>query len=187
MDIRELHRRAVESTGKVVDGLTDAQLDLPTPCTEWTARDVIEHMVDNNHRVLADFAGAPLERAETDPRRAYWASADALAAAFTDDALLEKPYELGDFGTFTGAVALAVHFADVLVHGWDLGRAAGVEVRLDEDLVEQALRQVSRYPDAPGMRGPGKLFAERRAVADDADPQERLLAITGRPASWSAA
>lgn len=36
MDLRDLDRRAVEETIRLADGVTAAQLRLPTPCADWT-------------------------------------------------------------------------------------------------------------------------------------------------------
>src|SRR4051794_28967150 len=41
----ELVARATELTANVVAGVKPDQLDSPTPCTEWTVRDLINHMV----------------------------------------------------------------------------------------------------------------------------------------------
>ncbi|SDD31268.1 TIGR03086 family metal-binding protein [Actinokineospora iranica] len=183
MDIRELDRRAVESTGRIIDALTDEQLDVPTPCTEWAVREVIAHMVDNHVNFLRKLAGeAPA--LSGDPRVDFRETAAALAALADNDEVLAAPYEM-PIGTVNGRIALSIHFNDTLVHGWDIGTAVGVDVRLDEDLVEAALGFISTWPDTPEVWGPGKAFSARLPVADDASPQERLLALTGRSPAWS--
>ncbi|MFC7614081.1 maleylpyruvate isomerase N-terminal domain-containing protein [Actinokineospora soli] len=90
MDIRDLDRRAIESTGAVIDELTEDQLDLPTPCAKWVVRDVIAHMVGNNHGLVTKLTGE--ERQPTDDvRRDYRTSAAALSTALaSDDALAHK-------------------------------------------------------------------------------------------------
>ncbi|MGQ0840726.1 TIGR03086 family metal-binding protein [Actinokineospora sp.] len=187
MDIRELDRRAIESTGSIIDGLDDAQLDAPTPCTEWTVRGVIQHMVENNHRTVDKLAGRPETPVAPglDPRADYRESAAVFTAAFADGTALAVPYEMA-LGTFTGAVALGIHFTDVLVHGWDIGTAVGIDVLIEDDLAEAALAMVAMFPDSPNIWGPNGVFADRLPVADDAPAHERLLALTGRSAVWSA-
>ncbi|MGX7826627.1 TIGR03086 family metal-binding protein [Actinokineospora sp. 24-640] len=187
MDIRALDRRAVESTGTVIDKLTDEQLDLPTPCDKWTVREVIGHLVDNNHNLVARVTGLPKREAGEDPRRDYRVAAAALTGAFVDDAALEVSFEMAVIGrSVNGATALSVHFADVLVHGWDLARAIGVDIALDPELVEAALTIVGRYPDTGELWAEGgTIFAPRVPVPDDADPRRRLLAMTGRSLDWN--
>jgi uncharacterized protein (TIGR03086 family) len=177
MGIRTLDLAAVTSTGRFVDAVGEDQWDLPTPCAQWAVRDVVAHLVENNHRALRQLDAAPPETG--DLRADYHASAAALHAAFADDAVLERQFRSRTFAV-TGAQLLAIHFSDVLVHGWDIGTALGLPVELDEALVEAAARVVRSFPTTPQLRGPGALFADEVAVAEGATPQERLLALTGR-------
>ncbi|GAA4431288.1 TIGR03086 family metal-binding protein [Actinokineospora soli] len=188
MDIRDLDRRAIESTGAVIDELTEDQLDLPTPCAKWVVRDVIAHMVGNNHGLVTKLTGE--ERQPTDDvRRDYRTSAAALSTALaSDDALAHK----FDFPLLGGEVntqaMLTVHFNDVLVHGWDLARSIGADITLDPDLVDFALNAMSGLPDNPGIwSDEGSVFAPKRTVPADATPQDRLLALTGRDHTWAPA
>ncbi|WP_026422744.1 TIGR03086 family metal-binding protein [Actinokineospora inagensis] len=185
MDIRDLDRRAVESTGAIVARLTDAQLDAPTPCERWTARDVVAHMNDNKRRLLTRLTGGAPE--PTGDVRAEFAHLGAtLARALADESVLDLPIEL--LGKpYTVGVALGVHFSDTLVHGWDLGSAIGLDVRLPEDLVAAVSKVMSQFPNDGTIWGPDGLFAEQLSVPEGATPQERMLAFTGRPAQWTPA
>lgn len=187
MDISALDRRAVEVTGGLIDRLADEQLDLASPCSEWTVREVIGHMVSNNHGMLAKLAGeAPPADVElgVDPRVDFRETAAAFLIAFSSEGAHEAPFELLGVER-TGAVAQSVHFADVLVHAWDIAAAAGIELRFDEDLAEAAVKVVSRFPEE--LWGPGGAFAARLTVAEDASAHERLLALTGRVSAASVA
>ena len=66
--------------------------------------------------------------------------------------------------------------ADVLVHTWDLARAAGLDERLDPDEVHGFL--IGMEPMDQAMRG--EHFGPRVPVPDDADEQTKLIAFTGR-------
>ena len=81
-----------------------------------------------------------------------------------------------------GRGVIAVNFADVLVHGWDIARAAGFDVAIDDDLCTAALRVTSRFPE--NLRGPDGAFDHPRPVPDDAPVQLRLLAFLGRDPEW---
>ena len=78
--------------------------------------------------------------------------------------------------TFEVAIDLLVT-GDVLVHTWDLARAAGLDERLDADAVHRMLDGIEAM-DEP-MRASGH-YGPRVEVGDDADEQTRLLAFTGR-------
>ncbi|WP_018683323.1 TIGR03086 family metal-binding protein [Actinokineospora enzanensis] len=185
MGVRALHRRAVEATGKLVDGLTDAQLDLPTPCSKWTVREVVGHMVDNHTRLIAALGGTAPETAD-DVRVGYRRATDATQAAFADGAALSATYELAGKSR-TGGEVLGIMFGDVLVHGWDLGRSIGVEVRFEEELAEQMVQTLEAFPNTPDVWGPDAAFAGRLPVAEGSSAHDRLLAITGRQADWAPA
>jgi hypothetical protein len=69
----------------------------------------------------------------------------------------------------------------VLIHTWDLARAAGLDERLDPDEVHRqvaALEALSPEVDE-AMRSSGH-YGPRVAVAPHADEQTRLLAFMGR-------
>ncbi|HVK20752.1 MAG TPA: TIGR03086 family metal-binding protein [Actinokineospora sp.] len=180
MDIRELDRRVRELTGGIIDGLTDEQLDVESPCEGWTVREVIRHMVGNSLGVLAKVDGteAPAEvDLGDDPRATFRQTREAASAALSEPEVFDGPWELRG-QQYTGGTMLFVHFADVLVHAWDIGTAVGIDVRFDEDMAEAALSVVSRFPE--DAWGPGSAFIEKLPAAEDASAQERLLALTGR-------
>jgi uncharacterized protein (TIGR03086 family) len=188
MDFRMLDRRASEATGALLAGLRADQLDLPTPCTQWTVRGVVEHLVDTADFFTATARGAARpDRAGADPRPAFAAATADYLAAFADDAVLDLRFDLGGKGVVDGRAATAIHLVDVLVHGWDIGRATGVEVVLADDVVAAALRIAATYPDIPAVRGPGGAFAPALAVSDTASPVSRLVAMLGRDPEWAPA
>jgi uncharacterized protein (TIGR03086 family) len=67
---------------------------------------------------------------------------------------------------------------DVLVHTWDLARAAGLDEHLDPDEVHRLLQALSAV-DLQSIRDEGQM-GPAIAVPETADEQTRLLAITGR-------
>src|ERR671916_324336 len=68
---------------------------------------------------------------------------------------------------------------DLLVHRWDLARAAGLDVTLPADEVARAREAALAMGDA--VRGPGG-FGPEVPAPEDADDQTRLLAFLGRKA-----
>jgi uncharacterized protein (TIGR03086 family) len=152
----------------------------PSPCEGWTAQDVVGHMVGNAGRFFALIgrdapAGSPVD---TDPAGAWLTVRDALQTALDDPAVASTPYEskMMGAGTFEQAVDRFGNF-DLLVHTWDLARAAGLDDRLDPDEVHRVY-QVAGHMDemlrTPGVCGP------KLDPPPGADEQTQLLAFLGR-------
>ena len=66
-----------------------------------------------------------------------------------------------------------------MVHRWDLGTAAGLEITLPPDEIARLREHLAGMGDA--MRGPGAFGPEVEPPAG-ADEQARLLAFLGRRA-----
>lgn len=182
MDLFDLDRRALASTGAFVSGTDAGQLGLPTPCDGWDVRALLCHVLGNNHLYASAIAG-PVDwarrdddRVGTDHREAYERSAAQVTAAF---AAADHGAEVAmPFGRLPVVHAVAVHFVDILTHGWDLAVATGQDPALDADLAEAAIAVVATYPsDAWGTQ---RFFAEKVPVADDAPAHVRLVSLLGR-------
>ncbi len=52
-DIRDLDRRALETTVEIVAAVTAGQLQLPTPCAEWTLRQLLGHIIGQHYGFAA--------------------------------------------------------------------------------------------------------------------------------------
>lgn len=90
---------------------------------------------------------------------------------------LERTYP-GPFAHTTGDNQLQVRLADLLTHGWDLGRATGQPAELPVDLVENALAFVKNLAGAFARSGK---FGTPQPVSADAPALDRLAALCGRP------
>jgi uncharacterized protein (TIGR03086 family) len=154
--------------------------DDPAPCEGWVARDVVAHMVEWMPGFLAD---APVEldagpSVDHDPVGAWLALSDSLQAALDDPEVAARTFTHGRAGTHTIEDAIASFFVgDILVHTWDLARAAGFDVTLDPDEVHALLEGMQSMEDA--LRTSGH-YGPRVDVPADADEQTRLIAFTGR-------
>jgi uncharacterized protein (TIGR03086 family) len=81
------------------------------------------------------------------------------------------------YGPVPGSVYCGHRFLDVLVHGWDIAKSTGQDTRLDPELVDACWAVVE--PQLEMLKASGA-FGSDVEVADDADPQTKLLAALGR-------
>ncbi len=174
---------SIAAVGALVTGIGTGQWSAPTPCTDWTVRQVVGHLVGMNRIFTALLTEqAPpesrLDHLADDPVEAYHDSPAALQAAFEAPGVLERTYH-GPLGVATGADRLQIRLYDLLAHGWDLAQATGQPVtELPAELAEQAL--VFAQAQLAGQDRTGR-FAPAQPVADDAPALERLAAFLGRP------
>lgn len=184
MDIIDLDERALASTGAFVAATSEGQLGNDTPCEGWDVRALLNHVIGGNELYAAAAAGQAAdwdtresERVGDDLHAAYSRSAAEVTGAFTgldlETATLDLP-----FGPLPARHAVAVHFVDVLVHGWDLAVATRQEPTLDPALCRSALTIVAAYP--PDSWGNARFFAPKVPVDEDAPPHVRLAAGLGR-------
>src|SRR3954453_11451268 len=98
-DPRPLFARAVDIAEPVIAGVQLEQLDLPSPCVEYSVKELLDHLVFVLHRVAAlgrgDEAFAPKSLADAAMVREEWATewraaAAEVESAWADDGVLDK-------------------------------------------------------------------------------------------------
>src|SRR5690349_6484789 len=87
-------RDALDLTGTLVAGVEPDQWNAPTPCADWTVRDLVNHLV-HGHRAFAAIVRdepvpGPADHLGEDPVGAYRDSAADLTEAFRKPGVLEK-------------------------------------------------------------------------------------------------
>jgi uncharacterized protein (TIGR03086 family) len=180
--------RVIGETSRVVGGIDPAQLDDPTPCGEWTVRDVLNHITGGadifaiaaTDGTVADETLVALTTGDNlgdDYKQSFDAAASRALDAFAPPGTLDKVIAL-PFGEMPAGVALNIAIFDVTTHAWDLAKATGQSTELDAEVLAAA------YELAQGMlsddfRASGAFGAEV-TVGDDAPIQDRLAAFTGR-------
>ncbi len=184
-NLTEVHRRALEATGKVVAGIRADQWNASTPCEGWDVATLTNHVVAGNLWAAELAAGKTIEevgdaldgdRLGNDPTGAYQRSAAAAAEAFEAPGALDAPCAVS-YGPVPGSVYAGHRIVDVLVHGWDLAVATGQDTTLAPDLVSACIGIVE--PQLEGLKASGA-FRDCGEPPPDADPQTRLLTWLGR-------
>ncbi|MHA7154220.1 maleylpyruvate isomerase family mycothiol-dependent enzyme [Arthrobacter sp. TMN-50] len=156
---------------------TDAWAN-PSPCTEWTAREVVAHMVDTQRNLLTAH-GHDLESAPdlTDPATGFRDHAERVLSLMSSNEAADASYD-GFFGpTTVGATLEQFYVWDMLVHRWDIARATGgIEVFTPDEIdrIEAGDDSFGSALHMDGICGPAV------PVAADADRQTRLLGRLGR-------
>ena len=179
--ISDRYRRLADAMTKKIDQVPLDKWSAPTPCPDWTAMDVVRHLVEAPSMF---FGMAGLEKPEVppvedDPATAFAAMREAVQAALDDPARATKAYDgFAGKSTFEKGVDQFI-CTDLIVHGWDLSRATGLDERIDPQDIS-AVRE-AMAPMADKMRSPQAFGPEIDAPAG-ADEQTKLLAFLGRRA-----
>ncbi|WP_042364600.1 TIGR03086 family metal-binding protein [Streptacidiphilus neutrinimicus] len=182
------HDAALELFGRLVREVEPDQWALPTPCRQWTLRDLVNHVTVQEQWLALLLAGS--SPADVGDRLDGDQLGDDPVLAFKR-AAAEAEAAVHGSGALDGAVTLwagpapARHLVsqlamDLVVHSWDLARAVGADDHLPGPLVSFALRELSGYAERLAESG---LFDPPLPVPRGADSQTRLLALTGRQAA----
>ena len=179
-EISERFRKVAGQFTARVASVPEGAWNNPAPCDGWVARDVVRHLVEWMPSLFLE--GWSLEQpvtpsVEEDPVGAWTIVCDAIQTALDDPAIapLEADIRPGRFA-FAQAVDM-FGTPDVLVHTWDLARAAGLDETLDPDEVRRLFKDMEPYDEV--LRQSGQ-YGPRVPVPDDADEQTKLIAFTGR-------
>ncbi|TDQ00805.1 TIGR03086 family metal-binding protein [Labedaea rhizosphaerae] len=178
--------RASAAMTELLDRIARDQWDAPTPCTEWTVRDVVGHLVGANLGFVAMIEGDPppdrdADHLGDDPAEAWRRAAAALQEVVTRPGTLDKTQE-SPLGVTTARERMRWRIADLLTHAWDLGQATGIAPNLPDELVEQALEFARQQ--LPNQSRGGR-FGRPQPIDDDAPALDRLAAFTGRRVPWT--
>ena len=190
MEPNTLHARAVDGWARLVDAVGDDQWELPTPCTDWSVRDLVNHVVGEQAWTAPLVHGSTIDEVGDrfdgdllgdDPKaRARDAAAQAVAAvaeAVPRGGTVHLSYGDEQLDEYVRQLA-----ADHLVHGWDLAVATGADATLDPELVDAV---ASWFAEREELYRAVGAVGDRVAGGDDA--QSRLIAASGRDPAWSAA
>jgi len=168
---------------RVVDGVRDEQWGLPSPCTEWDVRGVLNHVVMGNLMAHAGLRGRqpPNDRSADylgpDPRAAFSDSLVACRAAFAEPGVLEKIVRT-PLGEQPGSFYVHMRINELLAHGWDIAAATGQSTDLEPEIAKEALEMWrARLGDKPRT---GMPFGPEREAPPDATAADRLAAFLGR-------
>lgn len=162
-----------------VEQVPDDGWDAPSPCEEWTARDVVGHVVQSQ-RGYVEGTGEQLTPGP-DPVQhpaAAWEATRAAVQELLDDTERAGRAVEGRTGPGTLQDTIGMfHCVDLVVHGWDLAQAAGLDSTVPDDQLAwvrqkvEALSDLARSPDGFGPALPEPA---------EGDETTRTMAFLGR-------
>ncbi|MDT8912635.1 TIGR03086 family metal-binding protein [Amycolatopsis sp. PS_44_ISF1] len=185
MDLLDAHGRAVDVFDRAVRETGPAGWGRGTPCTEWSVRDVVNHLVAEQLWVPHLLAGATLDdvgdRFEGDVLGedpvAAWARASAAArAAWLSPGAVQHTVHVS-FGLIPAEEYGWQMTLDLAVHGWDVATALGRPNPVPDELAGRLLDMLR--PMVEQWQGLG-VFDPPVAAGRTADAPTRLVALLGR-------
>jgi uncharacterized protein (TIGR03086 family) len=187
VNIPNIFDRSLEEFGRRVHAVTDDQWDNSTPCTEWSVRDLVNHVVVEDlwapglleGKTIDEIGGNDAfggDRLGNDPKKAWDEAAAAAREAVHRDGAMEITTHLS-FGDFPGSFYIQQLLADHVIHAWDLAKGIDGDDDLDDDLVRYVYEGLKPYADSLSAGGS---FEPQIDVAEDADMETKLLAMAGR-------
>lgn len=192
MQRQELIGRAAAQTIEVARSITTDQLDAPTPCRDYSARQVISHLL----LWAPSLAGAARKEAvappaasdrEVDLTDGDWsarleADLSRLATAWSDPAAWEGETQLGGPDAMPAAMIGGMVCTELVIHGWDLARATDQKPEWDEEVVAFAYRELVATAGQGREMG---VYGPEVAVPEAASTLDRALGLSGRDPAWS--
>lgn len=201
LDARPIFGASLATAGDVIAAVTPDRLGDPTPCTEFTVRDLLGHLVGMVDRLTGigrgenPFTAPPREGVPDAGWQAAWQDAvDKYVAVWSDDAAMAVPSPL-PWVSGTGREVVAMFVTELTIHTWDLATAIGMTPAWDEAALTLAGQGVgtgmpakNRYETFAAIKAqlPPELaalpdpFIDAVDIADDAPLIDRIVAWSGR-------
>ncbi|OLR95459.1 TIGR03086 family metal-binding protein [Actinokineospora bangkokensis] len=182
---------ATDSLLIVLDRVTPADLDRPTPCEGWSVRDLLNHLTHWN-AVVSPRSARKLPRPDTEVEQEYLTRPDwqdHLRSGLRDaaEAWSEPQAWQGETTMTRGPIPAAqvgsMAFGELVAHGWDLARAIDAPFPVTPEVVDAFTAYVAGM--APMAREHG-VFGAEVPVGEGATALDRALAAAGRDPGWRA-
>lgn len=194
MDHADHMSRSIDLAVATIRGTDPARYGDPSPCTEYTVGEVVNHLAFG--LLLAECAANRAEWGSdwaTDPHAPFlrgvpegeWAAKAAAQAELTKQAWADPEAWVGDTtfggGAMPAAAVGSMMTGEFVIHSWDVAVATGQQFDVPDGLGAVALEGISSM--VPGGREAGWIGAEV-AVPADASPFVRALGVSGRDPNW---
>ena len=165
--------RALEQAEALLSDIPEAAWDAPTPCADWTVRDLVDHVVNLPAQFATMASGESVDWTAPTPRH------DNPAAAFHTHA----NRLLGALDQHPESVPEGMLAGELSVHSWDLASAVGGDSSgFDPEIAETGYAFMSAALTDDQR---GQAFGPQQPAPDGANAYERLAAFAGREVPFS--
>jgi uncharacterized protein (TIGR03086 family) len=176
MDIIDRYDEAATGFTARLDAVTDDQWANPTPCTDWSVRELVDHVIAIQ-RQLPEGLGVVVDDDGADVRATWNAVRDGALTVLREPDVLERTMRGMRGNEVPVEMALIPRLSDLHVHTWDLARATGGDERLSPEVAAILLERLK--PNDEALRASGS-FGPKVEPPPDADAQVELLCFLGR-------
>jgi len=184
--------QATEPVADVVRGIAPDQLPLPTPCTDFDVRKLVNHLLywgpsleGAARKVLVPPSDIPEFETEvpTNWQPELLAYLAKLTESWSDPAAWEGTTHMGGPTEMPAGMVGGMVIGEVLVHGWDLAVATGQKALWDEEVLTYVHKELVANVHLGRDMG---MYAPEVPVPAAAPLVDRILGLAGRdPASPS--
>jgi uncharacterized protein (TIGR03086 family) len=164
--------------------IRDPQWSLPTPCTEWNLKQLVDHVIGGNRFTIRILAGesADAAMAETvksfdeghEPRAAALESINEQLLAFDESGVLDGTFH-HVAGELTGRKVLRIRLHELIIHSWDVEQALDPPASIRDEIVEWSFGEIGK-PES----NTAELFALDTGALEGERSERALLAAFGR-------
>ncbi|MFC8080105.1 TIGR03086 family metal-binding protein [Streptomyces sp. NPDC057307] len=189
------HGPACRSLAGLLDAIDEKQLGAPTPCPDYTVRELLAHLVgltvafrDAGKKALGPTTDTPptegLPRLEDGWRAALPTQLDGLVEVWRSPDAWQGFTRAGGVD-LPAQVAGIVALNELVVHGWDLARSTGQAYEIDRASLEATLAFLEpAAASAEAGDAPEGLFGPPVHVPADAPLLDRVVGLSGRRPDW---
>ena len=182
--------RSLDLFDDVVDRVAPDRWAAPSPCPGWSAAAVVGHVVTGLEMIetmleqgtaVAPPSVDPSPGSGADPAeawRARYRRTCAYRQYLDPDATISGPNGVLTVDTGLGQASL-----ELLVHAWDLARAAEVPFAIPDDLAAPLIEALEPLDD---VIRPSGMYGDRLPVPAAVSASQRLLAFVGRRSTSTA-
>jgi uncharacterized protein (TIGR03086 family) len=183
---------SLDTLRQVASAIDDTNGDVPTPCSEWTVTQVLQHAVGDQLAWAASLGvgSGPSENPFTPSGHLKGSVRDLVEPAFaladtawagvkSDDETVPTPLPQGALPPNIAAAACAL---DAAVHAWDIAVALGQPSPLTPQLATDLLPAARDVVEPLRQYG---AYAEALPPRPEDDTVGELLRYLGRDPSWS--
>lgn len=158
IDAKDLDTLA-STSGTFIDACGSIQVrqwELPTPCSEWGLRQLVDHVIGGNRFTILILGGASGQDAldaavasfdrDDDARSSAASSANEQLDAFRSPSALDAPCSHLD-ALLTGRQLLRIRIHELIIHTWDIMETIGPPALIQPELVKWTIEELDR-PDS---------------------------------------